>query len=81
MFGWKYGIAGSDVVEGCAEVRLAFAEVKGFQTGGDVSLVLFGAGVLEQELSALAWLGLPMSTLRCNLAHVVPQNFAEGRVR
>ena len=68
-------------MEGCAKIRLAFAEVKGFQAGCDMSLVLFGAGVLEQELSALAWLGLPISTLRCNLAHVVPQSFAEGRVR
>ena len=46
-----------------------------------MSLVLFGAGVLEQELSALAWLRFPVPTLCCNLAHVVPQSFAEGRVR
>ena len=41
----------------------------------------FGAGVLEQELSALAWLRFPIPTLCCNLAHVVPEGFAEGRVR
>ena len=68
-------------MESCAKIRLAFAEVKGFQAGGDVSLVLFGAGVLEQELSALAWLRFPIPTLCCNLAHVVPEGFAEGRVR
>ena len=68
-------------MEGCTEVRLTFVEIKGFQTGGDMSLVLFSAGVLEQELSALAWLGLPMAALRGDFAHVVPQSFAEGRVR
>ena len=68
-------------MEDYAEVRLTFVEIKGFQTGSNMSLVLFSAGVLEQELSALAWLGLPMSALRGDFAHVVPQSFAEGRVR
>ena len=81
MFRGEEGVAGSDTVKGCAQIRLAFAEVEGFQAGGDVSLMLFGAGVLEQKLSALARFGFPISALGCNLTHVVPQSFAEGRVR
>ena len=81
MFGGEEGVAGSDVVEGCAKIRLALAEVEGFQAGGNVSLMLFRTGVLEQELSALARLRFPMSALSCDLTHVVPQSFAERRVR
>ena len=80
-FGWKEGVPGTDVREGCAEVGLAFAKLKCFQACGYVSFVILSSGVLVQELVAFAWLRFPMSSLRCDLTRMVPQDLVERGVR
>ena len=42
---------------------------------------MLSSGVFLQEFVALAWLRLPVSSLHCDLAHMVPQDLVERGVR
>ena len=78
-FGREESVACTHICEGCAEVGLV--KVKRFQTSSHLSFVVLGSGVLKQELVAVTWLGLPVSSARSGLAHVVPQDLVERGVR
>ena len=75
--GRKEGVAGADV----GEDGRGFWQLKGFQAGHDVSLVLLSTWMIFEELLASARLQLPTLAKVCNLPLVVPKNFAQGLVR